>query len=208
MDDKRVNEIFKVLANEYPDAHCELNYTSNFELLVAVILSAQCTDKRVNVVTAQLFKEYNTPLAFASLSEEELGRLIFSCGFYRNKARSIISASHDILTRFNGQVPCTMDELLSLRGVGRKTANVVLSVAFDIPAMAVDTHVKRTSQRLGLTDKNTPDSIEKDLTLLLKPELLKSAHHYLIFLGRYCCHSQNPNCASCALSALCNYYTN
>lgn len=206
MDTADVNKIFEALEVQYPDAHCELDFKSDFELLVAVILSAQCTDKRVNIVTKELFKLYDTPAQFAVLTEEELQPLIHSCGFYRMKAKSIISASRDILTKYNGKVPHTMDELLTLRGVGRKTANVMLSVAFDTPAMAVDTHVLRTSGRLGLSDKSTPEGVEWDLLKIIPTERLKTAHHLLIFLGRYCCHSRNPDCGHCSLTGYCAYY--
>ena len=206
MNQECVKRIFENLEKRFPDAHCELSFKSDFELLVAVILSAQCTDKRVNIVTAALFEKYNTPAQFAALSEEELIPFIRSCGFFNMKAASIISASRDILTKFGGAVPRDMDGLLSLRGVGRKTANVMLSVAFDKPAMAVDTHVLRTSGRLGLSDKSTPEGVEWDLLALLPPERLKSAHHLLIFLGRYCCHSQRPDCENCVLTGDCEYY--
>lgn len=208
MEQSGIKEIFDILSAQYPDAHCELSFGSEFELLVAVMLSAQCTDKRVNLVTRELFKRFNSPQDFASLSEEELEPHIYSCGFYRAKARSIISASRDIITRFGGRVPRTMEELLSLKGVGRKTANVVLSVAFDRPAMAVDTHVYRTSRRIGLSDKATPEGVELDLLALIPEETLQKAHHLLIFLGRYTCHSKNPDCGSCGLTGHCKFFQN
>ena len=206
MDGKRIDLIFDTLNQMYPDAHCELNFNSDFELLIAVILSAQCTDKRVNIVSKELFKKYNTPFDFAKMNAEELEPLIRSCGFYRMKAKSIISASQDIITKYGGKVPNTMETLLTLRGVGRKTANVVLSVAFDKPAMAVDTHVLRTAVRLGLSDKTTPEGVEWELLSKLPEDKLNSAHHLLIFLGRYCCHSRNPDCGNCKLSEYCEYY--
>lgn len=164
------------------------------------------SDFNMAIVTAELFKKYDTPTDFAVLSEEELQPLIHSCGFYRMKAKSIISASRDIITKYGGKVPRTMDELLTLRGVGRKTANVMLSVAFDQPAMAVDTHVLRTAGRLGLSDKGTPEGVEWDLLALIPTEYLKNAHNLLIFHGRYRCHSRNPDCGNCKVTEYCEYY--
>lgn len=201
----RADKIMELLEIAHPDAHCELNYSTDFELLVAVILSAQCTDKRVNIVTDKLFRKYSTPADFAVMPQETLEELIHSCGFYRSKAHSIISASTDIIERYGGKVPHTMEELLTLRGVGRKTANVMLSVAFGESAIAVDTHVFRLAHRLGLSDKPTPEGVEKDLTEKLRPELQSKAHHLLIFHGRYICHSRNPECEKCTLTDYCEY---
>ncbi len=201
----RADRILGLLERAHPDAHCELNYGTDFQLLVAVILSAQCTDKRVNIVTEKLFAEYGKPEDFAVMPQEKLETLIRSCGFFRAKARSIISASTDIVERFGGKVPRTMDELLSLRGVGRKTANVMLSVAFGESAIAVDTHVFRLSHRLGLSDKPTPEGVENDLTKEISPEMRSKAHHLLIFHGRYVCHSRNPECDKCNVTEFCNY---
>lgn len=203
--DERADKIMELLEAAHPDAHCELNYKTDFQLLVAVILSAQCTDKRVNIVTEKLFAEYSEPADFAVMPQEKLEELIHSCGFFRAKARSIISASADIIERYGGSVPHTMDELLTLRGVGRKTANVMLSVAFGEDAIAVDTHVFRLAHRLGFSDKSTPEGVEKDLIGLLRPELRSKAHHLLIFHGRYICHSRNPECGICALTDYCEY---
>ena len=200
---ERTLSVLKLLEKEYPNAKCELNYTTPFELLVAVILSAQCTDKRVNEVTRELFQKWNTPQDFARLNQEELEKEIYSCGFYRNKAKSIISASKSLLEKYNGEVPSQFDELLSLSGVGRKTANVVTSVAFDGDGIAVDTHVFRTSHRLGLSNGKTPNDVEKDLTQKIPAKLRKSAHHLLIFHGRYRCKSLSPLCDGCALKGYC-----
>ena len=208
MTNEKANEILAVLEQKYPEAHCELDYETDFQLLVAVILSAQCTDKRVNKVTKELFKVASTAQEFAVMSEEELQPLIFSCGFYRNKAKSIISASRDIVERFEGKVPSDFDSLLSLKGVGRKTANVMMSVAFNEPAIAVDTHVFRVSNRLGLSNGKTPFDVEKDLSMLLSPEVHGKAHHLLIFHGRYCCKSQRPICSDCPLTNECIYIKN
>ena len=201
----RADDIIAQLKKNFPDAHCELEHNDDFELLVAVILSAQCTDKRVNMVTKDLFARCNTPVGFATMDREELEGLIRSCGFYRSKAASIISASRDIVERFGGKVPHTMEELLTLRGVGRKTANVMMNVAFGMPAMAVDTHVFRTAHRLGLSDKPTPEGVEKDLVAQLSMENLEQAHHLLIFHGRYRCHARNPECDKCTLTDECLY---
>lgn len=201
----RAKEIIDILRAKYPDAHCELNYETDFQLLVSVILSAQCTDKRVNIVTKPMFEKYPNPIDYATMPQEKLETLIHSCGFYRAKAKSIISASTDILEKFGGKVPRDMDDLLTLRGVGRKTANVMRSVAFGESALAVDTHVFRTAHRLGLSDKPTPEGVEKDIVAQLSEEDLSVAHHLLIFHGRYVCHSRNPECGECPLTSYCNY---
>lgn len=190
----------------YPDAKPALKYSTPYELLVAVVLSAQCTDERVNKVTEVLFQKYSTPQAMVTLTQTELERYIFSCGFYRMKAEHILSASKDILEKFNGEVPSTIEELMSLAGVGKKTANVVYSVAFGGPAIAVDTHVFRVSNRLGLAKGKTPLEVESGLQKAIPMELWSKAHHWLIYHGRQVCHSQRPDCANCALNGLCDYY--
>ena len=190
----------------YPDAKPALIYTTPYELLVAVVLSAQCTDERVNKVTAVLFKEYSTPEKMLTLSQETLEKYIFSCGFYRMKAAHILSASKDIIERFNGEVPSTVEELTSLAGVGRKTANVVYSVAFGGAAIAVDTHVFRVSNRLGLAKGDTPEKVEKGLNKAIPKEDWAKAHHWLIYHGRRVCHSQKPNCENCTLKEFCDFY--
>ncbi len=198
-------EIIQKLGQAYPDAHCELDYGTPYQLLVSVILSAQCTDKRVNVVTKELFAVAPTVYDMVRLSQEQLEKIIYSCGFYRAKASAILSASFDIIDKFGGEVPGTFDELITLKGVGRKTANVVMSVAFHEPAIAVDTHVFRLSHRLGLSDGKTPYEVEKDLDALLKPEEKLLMHHLLIFHGRYCCKSQSPACWRCPITEYCHY---
>lgn len=203
----KTEEIYEALSAKYPEAKCELDYGTPFELLVSVILSAQCTDKRVNEVTSELFKTANTPEQFAQMEQSELERMIYPCGFYHNKAKNIIAASKDICDKFGGEVPRSMDELLSLCGVGRKTANVVLAVAFDEPTMPVDTHVFRVSHRLGLTDGKTPDETERDLVKLIETSKLNEMHHLFIFHGRYCCKSQHPHCEECPLTHLCEEYS-
>jgi endonuclease-3 len=189
----------------YPDAKAALHFTTAYELLDAVILSAQCTDERVNKVTAVLFEKYNTPQAMVTLTQAELEKYIFSCGFYRMKAEHILSASRDILEKFNGEVPSTIEDLMSLAGVGKKTANVVYSVWFGGAAIAVDTHVFRVSNRLGLAKGKTPLEVEQGLNKAIPQEDWSQAHHWIIWHGRKVCHSQKPACESCTLKALCDY---
>ncbi|MBQ7323566.1 MAG: endonuclease III [Clostridia bacterium] len=196
------------LARLYPDAKPALHYTTPYELLVAVILSAQCTDERVNKVTEKLFVQYSTPEAMVTLSQKELETYIFSCGFYRMKAEHILSASRDILEKFHGEVPGTIEELMSLAGVGKKTANVVYSVAFGGDAIAVDTHVFRVSNRLGLAKGKTPLEVEAGLNKAIPKADWSKAHHWLIYHGRRVCHSQKPNCAGCTLQDFCDYNKN
>lgn len=199
-------EILDKLEQLYPDAAPALRFRSPYELLVAVILSAQCTDERVNKVTAELFREHNTPQSMLSLSQEQLERYIFSCGFYHNKAAHILSASRDILEKFGGEVPSTLEELRTLAGVGRKTANVVYAVAFGGDAIAVDTHVFRVANRLGIARGKTPEKVEEGLCATIPRERWSRAHHLLIFHGRRVCHSQKPDCAHCAVAPLCAYF--
>ena len=194
-----------ILEELYFNSKPALIYRSPYELLVAVILSAQCTDERVNKVTAVLFEKYDTPQKMVTLSQTELEKYIFSCGFYRMKAEHILSASRDILQRFNGEVPETIEKLMTLAGVGRKTANVVYSVAFGGDAIAVDTHVFRVSNRLGLAKGKTPDEVEKGLRRAIPQKDWSRAHHWLIWHGRKVCHSRKPDCENCALATLCDY---
>ena len=189
----------------YPDAKPALRYSTPYELLVAVILSAQCTDERVNKVTEKLFERYSTPQAMLTLTQTELEKYIFSCGFYRMKAEHILSASQDILDRFGGKVPETVEELMSLAGVGKKTANVVYSVAFGGDAIAVDTHVFRVSNRLGLAKGDTPLKVEAGLNKAIPKADWSKAHHWLIWHGRKVCHSQRPDCGNCTLRPFCDY---
>lgn len=194
------------LENLYPNAKPALQYSSPYELLVAVILSAQCTDERVNKVTAVLFEKYSTPEKMVTLSQTELEKYIFSCGFYRMKAEHILSASRDILEKFGGDVPDTIESLMSLAGVGKKTANVVYSVAFGGDAIAVDTHVFRVSNRLGLAKGKTPLEVEAGLNKAIPKSDWSKAHHWLIYHGRQVCHSQRPNCEGCTLKDYCDFY--
>lgn len=199
-------EILCELEKLYPQAAPALHFNSPYELLVAVILSAQCTDERVNKVTAELFKEYNTPQKMLTLSQQELEKRIFSCGFYRNKAAHILSASRDIIEKFGGRVPADHAALKTLAGVGQKTANVVYAVAFGGDAIAVDTHVFRVSNRLGLAHATTPEKTELQLNAAIPKDMWSRAHHWLIFHGRRVCHSQRPDCANCTLKTWCEFY--
>ena len=200
------DEILTQLEALYPDAVPALKFRSPYELLVAVILSAQCTDERVNQATEKLFQEHNTPQKMLLLSQEELEKYIYSCGFYHNKAAHILSASRDILEKFGGEVPSTLEELRTLAGVGRKTANVVYAVAFGGDAIAVDTHVFRVSNRLGLAEGSTPEKVEEGLCRVIPKEKWSRAHHWLIYHGRRVCHSQRPDCEHCTLAHLCKYF--
>ena len=202
----KCEEILDILEELYPDAAPALKFRSPYELLVAVILSAQCTDERVNRVTAELFREHNTPQTMLLLSQEALEKYIFSCGLYKSKAEHILSASRDILDRFGGEIPKTVEELKSLAGVGQKTANVVYSVAFGGDAIAVDTHVFRVSNRLGLAKGKTPAEVEKGLHRAVPKKDWSKAHHWLIYHGRRVCHSRKPDCANCTLSPFCDFF--
>ena len=201
---KRTAEIIRRLKKAYPDAHCALVHSNAFELLIATILSAQCTDVRVNIVTADLFRKYRGPQDYLNVSQKQLETDIHSTGFFRNKAKNIQAACSRIIDEYNGQVPRTMDELLTLGGVARKTANVVLGNAFVIASgVVVDTHVSRLSQRLGLTENTSPEKIEKDLTLLVPKKNWVMFSHWLIFHGREVCHARKPKCPECVLADLC-----
>ena len=201
---KRAAEIVKRLKRAYPDAHCALVHTSPFELLIATILSAQCTDVRVNIVTADLFRKYRSPQDFLAVPQRELEKDIHSTGFFRNKAKNIQAACKRIIEEFGGEVPQTMDELLTLGGVARKTANVVLGNAFGIASgVVVDTHVSRLSQRLGLTKNKTPEKIERDLAGLIPKRDWVMFPHWMIFHGRQVCIARKPKCGECVLADIC-----
>lgn len=201
---KRTAEIIKRLKKAYPDAHCALNHTNAFELLIATILSAQCTDARVNIVTADLFRKYRGPQDYLEVPQTELERDIHSTGFFRNKAKNIQAACKRIIEEFHGLVPRTMDEILTLGGVARKTANVVLGNAFGIASgVVVDTHVSRLSQRLGLTKNKTPEKIEKDLQKLVPEKDWVMFPHWLITHGRRICIARKPKCSECVLNDIC-----
>lgn len=205
MDQQQVKSILDQLELDYPEAKPALHFGTPFELLVAVILSAQCTDKRVNEVTKELFQVANTPEQFAVMDQEELEKRIYTCGFYHNKARHIIEASRSIVEEFGGKVPDTLEDLQRLAGVGRKTANVVYAVAFHGDAIAVDTHVFRVSNRIGLA--TAKDVLHTELQLMenIPRERWSVSHHLLIYHGRNVCKSQRPNCAGCHISQWCRY---
>jgi len=204
--DKKCKTIYSYLTNLLITPRCELEYENVFQLLVAVILSSQCTDKRVKIVTKDLFETHKTPQDFLRLSQSQLEEKIRSCGFYHHKAKNILSASKDILEKFDGVVPNSLEGLTSLSGVGRKTANVVLSEGFKQSAIAVDTHVFRVGHRLLLSDGKNPEQVEKDLQKKFDKSLWSSLHQYLVLFGRYYCKSQNPKCEECGLKNYCEYY--
>ncbi len=193
----------RLLARTYPDAHCALHYESPLQLLVATILSAQCTDVRVNMVTPALFARYPDAEAFAAAKPAELEKLIHSTGFFRNKARNIIACCRQLVEKHEGQVPQTMEELVPLPGIGRKTANVILGNAFGVPGIPVDTHVGRLSQRMGLTEATDPVKIERDLAQLIPKKEWTMFAHRMIFHGRQVCHARKPLCEQCTLNAVC-----
>ncbi len=201
--DNRNKEILSKLREMHPDAQCELNYGSVFELLVAVILSARCTDKRVNIVTQELFKRAKTATEIANLPITELERLIFSCGFYKSKAKNIQEMAKRVVEL--GEIPKTLKDLVKLPGVGIKTANVVISTAYQEPAIAVDTHVHRVSNRLGIVHTSKVEDTQRGLEKSFDKQDWSELHHLLIFQGRYICKSQNPNCEECKLNNICEY---
>jgi endonuclease-3 len=200
----RTLEICEALAKTYPDAHCELDYTNPLELLVATILSAQCTDKRVNIVTKGLFRRCRTAADYAEIPQEELELIIQSAGFFRNKAKNIRACAADLVAKHGGNVPRDLPSLTALAGVGRKTANVVLGNAFDLnEGVVVDTHVQRLSTRLGLTREKTPERIEQDLMKLVPRENWAIFSHWLIWHGRRRCTARKPDCPHCEVADLC-----
>ncbi|TDT45662.1 endonuclease III [Fonticella tunisiensis] len=203
---EKIKEVLEILEEHYGDMGCALNFKSPFELLVATMLSAQTTDVTVNKATAVLFEKYNTPEDFAALKPEELEPYIKTCGFYKTKAQNIINASRKILTDFNGKVPKRLEDLTSLPGVGRKTANVVLSNAFGVDAIAVDTHVFRVSNRIGLAHADNVEDTEMQLMENIPKEYWSRAHHWLIWHGRKVCTARRPKCEICPVNRLCNYY--
>ena len=205
MDKNEHGKILELLEQHYKDAVTALHYTNPFELLIATILAAQCTDKQVNKVTPGLFQKYPGPNEMAALSPEELGHEIHSCGFYKTKSRNIIRTCGILLEKYDGKVPEDMESLTSLPGVGRKTANVVMSNAFGKDAIAVDTHVFRVSNRLGLADAANVLKTEKQLMENIPQEKWSDAHHWLIYHGRRVCRARKPDCDNCFLQGLCKY---
>ncbi len=203
---RRARTMHKVLAETYPDAHCELDFTTPLELVVATILSAQCTDRRVNLVTPALFARYRDAAAYAGADRMELEELIRSTGFYRNKATSVIGLGQSLVGRYSGEVPGRLEDLMTLPGVGRKTANVVLGNAFDVPGLTVDTHFGRLVRRFGWTTETDPDKVEAEIaTLFVRKDWTMLSHH-VIWHGRRRCHAKKPACGACPLARLCPSY--
>ena len=202
---KHINLVREKLTAQYPDAECALEYTTPYELLVATMLSAQCTDARVNMVTRVLFSEYNTPDKMLMLSNSQLEEYIHSCGFFRSKADNILKTSRILVECYNGEVPQSKELLQKLPGVGRKTANVVCAVAFNIPSIAVDTHVFRVSNRIGITAADNELNTELSLMKCIPETEWINMHHVLIMHGRNCCKAQRPSCSECCICDLCLY---
>jgi endonuclease-3 len=201
---ERLQCIIQRLLEAYPNAHCELDFETPFQLLVATVLSAQCTDKQVNIVTRTLFPKYPTAYELAAASQNELEFAIKTTGFYRNKAKNLRSMAKDLVEKHRGEVPCSMEELTQLAGVGRKTANVVLGNAFSISeGIVVDTHVARLAKRLNLTTKDEPEKIETDLMRLVPKSQWTNFSHWLIWHGRRRCYARNPDCANCEIGSFC-----
>lgn len=204
---KQSKEIVKILKERYPDAKCSLDFETPFEMLVAVMLSAQCTDERVNKTTPEIFAKYSKPEDFANIDIEELEELIHPCGFYKNKAKNIKACAKMIMEEHNGEVPKTMEELIKLPGVGRKSANVVMLEAFgDAEGIAVDTHCKRIANKLGLSHEKEPEKIEQDLLKIFDKEDYKDINHLFIWHGRNTCDARNPKCEECVLKEVCEEY--
>ena len=206
MNTKKAIEIIEKLKKAYPDAKCSLDFTTPFEMLVAVSLSAQCTDERVNKTTPALFAKYSTPLDFKNSNINELEKFIHPCGFYKNKSKNLKAAGVKIVDVFNGEVPKTIDELITIPGVGRKSANVIMLEAFDMPVgIAVDTHAKRLSNRIGFSNESDPYKIEMDLIKLIPQKYFKDVNHILIWHGRNICTAQNPKCNNCPIYKKCEH---
>lgn len=199
----RAEKLYDLLSKEFPQANCHLHYKNPFQLLISTILAAQCTDERVNLVTDNLYKKYKDPQDFINTREQVLEKEIGSINFYRNKTKSIIKCCKTLIDKFNSKVPETMNELLTLPGVGRKTANVILGNCFNVPAIIVDTHLSRTSQRLGLTDSSNADKIEFELKEIVQENKQVEFSHLLGELGREICKARKPLCSDCTVSKLC-----
>ncbi len=207
MDQKHANEIFKRFYNSNKNPKSELNYSSNFELLIAVMLSAQATDVSVNKATIKLFKIANTPSKIIALGETKLKTFIKSIGLYNTKSKNIIKTCKILVAEYNSKVPSTREELVNLPGVGRKTANVILNVGFKQSTIGVDTHIFRVSNKLGMANAKTPDLTETQLIKVIPKKYLQKSHLWLVLHGRYVCKTQNPKCDECILNDLCKYYT-
>ena len=199
----RISKIIKILKKEYPDSKCSLDFKNPFQLIVSTILSAQCTDERVNKVTSKIYNKYKTAMDFSKLSLSEIKKMIYSTGFYNNKAKSIYGLTHQILERYNGEIPGNMDDLVLLPGVGRKTANVVLSTGFKIPGIVVDTHVTRLSNLLKLSKTRNAVIIERELEKIINKENWIIFTHLIIDHGRKTCIANRPKCSECVISDFC-----
>ena len=209
MNKKQSSELIKILKETYPESKCSLDFKEPFQLVVAVMLSAQCTDERVNKTTPELFERCKTIEDFANIDIIELEKIIHPCGFYKNKAKNIKLCAKQILEKYNGQVPNTMEQLLTLAGVGRKSANVILLEVFGIAnGIAVDTHAKRISNRIGLSNEKDPSKIEQDLLKQISPDDLKYVNHLLVWHGRNTCTARKPNCSNCPICSFCKYGSN
>lgn len=206
---KEAVEIIKILKDYYPDATCSLDFTTPFEMMISVMLPAQCTDERVNKTTPNLFSKYNTPEKMANIKQDELEDIIHPCGFYKTKAKNIIATSKILLEKFNGNVPNNMKDLQSLPGVGRKSANVVMLEAFHDPqGIAVDTHAKRISNRIGFSNESEPEKIEQDLLKQIPKEMYYDVNHLLVWHGRKICDARKPKCEECPVKMYCKDYKN
>ena len=203
---ERYRAFVQYFSEHQPHAETELHYNNPFQLLIAVILSAQCTDKRINQVTPALFERFPTPASLAAVTPDIVYDYIRSVSYPNNKAKHLVGMAQTLLAEFDGQIPATVDELIRLPGVGRKTANVIVSVVYNLPAMAVDTHVFRVSRRIGLTNGKTVLAVEKDLVKHLPQDKIYIAHHWLILHGRYICLARRPKCEVCPLQHFCRYY--
>ena len=202
-------DLVKILKETYPDAKCSLDFTTPFELVVAVMLSAQCTDERVNKTTASIFPKYNTPADFAKIDINKLENLIHPCGFYKNKAKNLKACAKKLILDYNGIVPNNMEQLLTLPGIGRKSANVILLDAFGIAeGVAVDTHCKRISNKIGLSLESDPEKIEQDLIKIFPKSTLKDINHLFVWHGRYTCTARSPKCESCIINKYCKTWNN
>ena len=207
MKKQEVKDFYKILKDTYPDATCSLDFKTPFQIVVAVMLSAQCTDERVNKTTPALFERCKTIQDFADIDIKELEDIIHPCGFYKNKAKNIKLCAKQVLKNFDGVVPQNMEDLLTLAGVGRKSANVILLEAFGIAnGIAVDTHAKRVSNRIGLSSQSDPEKIEQDLLKIFPKEYLKDINHLFVWHGRKTCDSRKPKCALCTVKDFCKYY--
>lgn len=209
MEKKEAIEIIKKLKKYYPDATCSLDFKTSFEMVISVMLSAQCTDERVNKTTPSLFEKYSTPQSICDIDIKELERIIHPCGFYKNKAKNIKAMAKEILEKYNGKVPETMEELMTLPGIGRKSANVVMLEAFNNPqGIAIDTHAKRIANRVGLSKNTDPEKVEQDILKLIPKEYYKDVNHLLVWHGRKICYAKKPKCGECPIKEYCNYYLN